>query len=352
MLDKLPKAVKWNDRSLTLLDQRLLPLEECEINCGRIEDVFEAILTLSVRGAPAIGIAAAYGLLVGLLGKTFSLSELKEQLEQRAGYLISARPTAVNLSWAINRMMDLLKDEWSDANSLLDALEREAVNIHAEDIDSCHRIADHGVSLVEKYPQVLTHCNAGSLAVSEMGTALAPIYRAFERGIKVHVYVDETRPLLQGARLTAYELHRVGVDCTLITDNMAASMMAAGKVDMVLVGADRITANGDVANKIGTLNLAILCHHFDIPFYVACPVSTLDLLTGTGAEINIEQRESHEVTGIKGNSHAPDGIKVQNPAFDVTPSELVTGIITETGIINPPFPVNLRSAVQEQSHGH
>lgn len=341
-LDALPRTVSWDNRTLRLLDQRLLPRERSLISCHKIEDVFECIQTLAVRGAPAIGIAAAYGLLVDLFETRRSLPQLKQQLSERAEYLISARPTGVNLPWAVNRMMGVVEGRFNDTGELLERLEREAIAIHQEDIRACHQIGDHGVALVRQYPNVLTHCNAGSLAVSELGTALAPIYRAFEEGVQIHVFVDETRPLLQGARLTAYELQSVGVNYTLITDNMAAHMMAIGEVDMVLVGADRIVANGDVANKIGTLNLAILCQHFNIPFYVACPVSTIDVNTESGADINIEQRKSIEVTHWKGEQIAPDNAHVANPAFDVTPANLVTGIITERGIIRPPFEQNLK----------
>jgi methylthioribose-1-phosphate isomerase len=345
-LSTLPKAVRWNSRVLNLLDQRHLPHEERVITCESIEDVFKAIQTLSVRGAPAIGIAAAYGLLVGLFGTRLPVPELNSELAKRGEYLISARPTAVNLAWAVSRMIAVLVEDFGNTELLLDRLEQEAIDIHNEDIRSCHLIGDHGVSLVQQFPNVLTHCNAGSLAVSEMGTALAPIYRAYEKNIPVHVLIDETRPLLQGARLTAYELQTVGVDCTLITDNMAAYMMASGKVDMVLVGADRITANGDVANKIGTLNLAVLCQYYKLPFYVACPISTIDLETPAGLEIEIEQRDVSEVTHIKGARISPEGMAVQNPAFDVTPWQLVTGIITENGIIRPPYLENLSKTAE------
>ncbi len=339
-LEALPKAVLWKDKQLLILDQRALPEEEITIHCQTIDDVFEAIKTLSVRGAPAIGIAAAYGMLVGLgdEDRQENMPALQSVLRERADYLISARPTAVNLAWAVNRMMGVACEVPDDSVEWLVArLEKEAIEIHQEDIRSCHQIGDYGVSLVKRYPKLLTHCNAGSLAVSEMGTALAPVYRAYEQGVGVHVFVDETRPLLQGARLTAYELSRVGVDCTLISDNMAAAMMSEGRVDMVLVGTDRVTANGDVANKIGTLNLAILCKHFGLPFFVACPISTIDLQTSSGAEIEIEQRQAQEVTHIKDIRVAPVGIRVENPAFDVTPAELVTGIITERGIVYPPY---------------
>ena len=341
-LSGLPRTVLWDNRVLRLLDQRRLPQERSLITCHQVEDVFECIQTLAVRGAPAIGISAAYGLLADLFETRLSLAQLKIHLAERAEYLISARPTAVNLAWAVNRMMRVVEGKFDDTGELLERLEREAIAIHQEDINACHKIGDHGVALLRKYPNVLTHCNAGSLAVSELGTALAPIYRAYEEGVKVHVLVDETRPLLQGTRLTAFELQSVGVPCTLITDNMAAHMMAIGKVDIVLVGADRIVANGDVANKIGTLNLAILCQHFNIPFYVACPVSTIDIDTESGKDINIEQRNSKEITHWRGEQISPDDTNVANPAFDVTPANLVTGIITEKGILRPPFEQNLK----------
>jgi methylthioribose-1-phosphate isomerase len=259
-----------------------------------------------------------------------------ENFNQRCDYLIEARPTAVNLAWAVNRMRKFFL-EHSDETDIFDRLLAEANAIRKEDAMACNAIADVGVSLVEKHPRLLTHCNAGSLAVSELGTALAPIYRAQEKGIDVHVYVDETRPLLQGARLTAYELHRAGIDCTLITDNMAAHVMSEGKVDMVIVGADRIAANGDAANKIGTLNLAILCDYFSIPFYVAVPLSTIDVETASGADIVIEERNPEEVKMFAGQRVAPETVNARSPAFDVTPNKLITGIITDAGLLTAPF---------------
>lgn len=330
-MSQLPRAVEWQAGVVRLLDQRQLPLEEIILSCDKVEQVFDAIKTLTVRGAPAIGIAAAYGLLLEEVAK---LSD--EAFHARCDYLISARPTAVNLEWAIERMRRC----WQSAHNQADKgelLHAEAVAIHEEDRRACHAIADVGLPLVAKHPRLLTHCNAGSLAVSEMGTALAPIYRAHEQGIKVHVYVDETRPLLQGARLTAFELDRAGVDCTLITDNMAAHMMSEGGVDMVIVGADRIAANGDAANKIGTLNLAILCQYFNIPFYVAVPLSTIDMQTNTGREIVIEERDPQEVKSYGGQPVAPRNVKARSPAFDVTPAELITGIITDGGLMSAPL---------------
>ncbi|MFT4631885.1 MAG: methylthioribose-1-phosphate isomerase [Candidatus Pseudothioglobus sp.] len=332
----VPMAVAWRDGKLWLLDQTRLPFVEHVFNCDTLESVFGAIQALKVRGAPAIGIAAAYGMLVDLDPE----GDLPVLLRQRADYLISARPTAVNLAWAVQRMLSVMTAAVHDGlcgNVLKIRLEKEAIAIHEEDRTACRAIGEAGASLVAKFPKVLTHCNAGSLAVSELGTALAPIYVAAARGVPVHVYVDETRPLLQGARLTAFELGRAGVNRTLITDSMAAHVMAQGEVQMVLVGTDRVAANGDVANKIGTLGLAILCQYFGIPFYVACPVSTIDLETLTGAHIHIEQRLGDEVRQVAGIDLAEADTPVFNPAFDVTPAALVTGIITDGGIVTAPF---------------
>lgn len=340
MIDDLPRAVLWERGELSLLDQRKLPhVEEYRV-CRSVEDVFDAISTLTVRGAPAIGIAAAYGLLV----EPSESLDTSAEFERRCDYLISARPTAVNLAWAVNRMRDRYACI-GDSKDRFAIMEEEARSIHQEDARACHAIADVGYPIVKANPRVLTHCNAGSLAVSEMGTALAPIYRAHEKGIKVHVYVDETRPLLQGARLTAYELQRSGVDCTLIADNMAAHIISESGVDMVLVGADRIAANGDAANKIGTLNLAILCQYFRIPFYVAAPVSTIDPDTKDGEHIIIEERDPDEVKVFAGTVVAPPSVKARSPAFDVTPNALIAGIMTEKGLLEPPYFKSISSVI-------
>ena len=330
----MPRSVEWRDNTLILLDQRKLPQVEEVVLCDVIEQVFYGIKTLTVRGAPAIGIAAAYGLLVGSHDK--DATDIRAEFNERCDYLISARPTAVNLAWAVNRMRQCEQRCLNDASLFADLLQ-EAQSIHEEDRVACNAIADVGLPLVEAHPNLLTHCNAGSLAVSELGTALAPIYRARQKGVKVHVFVDETRPLLQGARLTAYELHRNDVDCTLISDNMAAHIMSEGKVDMVIVGADRIAANGDTANKIGTMNLAILCQYFSIPFYVAVPLSTVDIETNSGADIEIEERDPSEVKEYAGHQIAPIGVAARSPAFDVTPHKLITGIITDAGLLEPPY---------------
>ena len=333
MID-MPRSVEWRDNTLVLLDQRKLPQREEVVLCDAIEQVFDSIRTLTVRGAPAIGIAAAYGLLVGSHDK--NAADIHADFNERCDYLISARPTAVNLAWAVNRMRDC-EQRCHNESSLFADLLQEAQSIHEEDRVACNAIADVGLPLVEAHPNLLTHCNAGSLAVSELGTALAPIYRAHQKGVKVHVFVDETRPLLQGARLTAYELHRNDVDCTLISDNMAAHIMSEGKVDMVIVGADRVAANGDAANKIGTMNLAILCQYFSIPFYVAVPLSTVDIETISGDDIEIEERDASEVKEYAGHPIAPVGVAARSPAFDVTPHKLITGIITDAGLLKPPY---------------
>ena len=330
----MPRSVEWRDDTLVLLDQRKLPQIEEVVVCDAIEQVFDGIKTLTVRGAPAIGIAAAYGLLVGSHNK--DASDIRAEFNERCDYLISARPTAVNLAWAVNRMRDCEQRCHNESRLFADLLQ-EAQSIHEEDRVACNAIADVGLPLVEAHPNLLTHCNAGSLAVSELGTALAPIYRAHQKGVKVHVFVDETRPLLQGARLTAYELHRNDVDCTLISDNMAAHIMSEGKVDMVIVGADRVVANGDAANKIGTMNLAILCQYFSIPFYVAVPLSTVDIETTSGDDIAIEERDASEVKEYAGHPIAPIGVAARSPAFDVTPHKLITGIITDVGLLKPPY---------------
>ncbi len=332
----LPLSVIWQDSAVHLLDQTRLPHEESVIVCRDIETVFEAIQTLRVRGAPAIGIAAAYGLILGLSGSV-SLDALKK----RGSYLVSARPTAVNLAWSVNRVMQVARKQTEDRVSI-EVLEREAILIHQEDIAACQAIGRLGLPLVAEHPNLLTHCNAGALAVSELGTALAPVYLANERGHRIHVFVDETRPLLQGARLTAYELTRQGVPNTLISDNMAAHVMSLGRVDAVIVGADRVAINGDVANKIGTLNLAILCRHFEIPFYVACPLSTVDPSTVQGKDIEIEQRSAQEVTHIMKQQISASGLQVYNPAFDVTPASLVSAIVTDKDIVYQPTEAKMK----------
>jgi len=342
-MNSATRSLHWTDGELFLLDQTRLPGEIVEQRQETIQQVWESIKLLRVRGAPAIGIAAAYGLLVGMkLHRDRPVSEFMAKLEENAAYLNSARPTAVNLNWALQRMRGVAARRPVDgASQLYELLVDEAVRIHEEDRALCRAIGEYGLTLLREGAGVLTHCNAGALATSELGTATAPLYLAHERGIGVRVYADETRPLLQGARLTTWELQRAGLDVTLICDNMAATVMAQGLIDLCIVGCDRVAANGDTANKIGTLGVAILARHFNIPLYVACPASTVDLDTPDGSAIVIEERQADEVLFCGARRTAPEGAKVRNPAFDVTPQTLISGFITDRGILRPPYAVAL-----------
>jgi methylthioribose-1-phosphate isomerase len=326
------------DGHLTLIDQTLLPLEVKQLACRDVETVWEAIRSLRVRGAPAIGVAAAYGVCVGLQQADAANSEqLLARLNEVVDRLASSRPTAVNLFWALERMRsraDQLQDTASPGE-IRAALLAEARAIHEEDRAMCRAIGRYGAALLADGQGVLTHCNAGGLATSDYGTALAVIFAADEAGKRIHVYADETRPLLQGARLTAWELQQRGIDVTLICDSMAAQVMREGRVQAVITGADRIAANGDAANKIGTYGVALLAAAHDIPFYVAAPSSTFDLSIPDGEHIPIEQRDPREVTHGFGRQTAPEGIDVYNPAFDVTPARLIQAIVCERGVIQP-----------------
>lgn len=334
------QAVRWADDGVgvRIIDQRLLPERLIERDLRTLDDVTEAIRTLAVRGAPAIGIAGAMGLVAAL---TPNATEPRDALLLRARKLASTigatRPTAVNLSWAMRRMLECAERSVGDAHAMLDAMSADATSILEEDRAMCRRIGEHGVALLTDGARVLTHCNAGALATGGIGTALAPIYVAAERGMHVEVFVDESRPLLQGSRLTAWELQRAGVRVTILTDGMAAALMRERGVDLCIVGADRIAANGDVANKIGTYGLAIVAEHHDVPFVVAAPTSTLDPETPTGNDIVIEQRSPEEVVQLAGSRTAPDGVCVYNPAFDVTPASLVSAIITDRAVHRPPY---------------
>jgi len=339
------QSVRWNADRLDLLDQRLLPEEVVYLQLTTSKDVWDAIKELKVRGAPAIGIAAAYGLYMGVRGETGGVLELLAAVKRERDYLASSRPTAVNLFWALDRLVrkaSELADCGSDAERIKEGLLLEAIAIQSEDEETNRRIGEHALTLFEDGFGVLTHCNAGGLATAKYGTATAPMYLAKERGMNLRVFADETRPVLQGARLTAFELMRAGIDVTLITDNMAAMVMSKGWIQAVIVGTDRVAANGDVANKIGTYGVAVLAKAHNIPFYVACPMSTIDLSTPTGADIPIEERHEDEVTVGFGKRTAPQGVKVFNPAFDVTPAEYVTAIITEKGIVRAPYEHNLK----------
>ncbi len=326
------------DGHLQLIDQTLLPSELTHIACRDVETVWEAIKSLRVRGAPAIGVAAAYGVCVGLqpaLGG--DEAALLDRLERVTQYLATSRPTAVNLFWALERMRAKalgLRGSLPPRH-LAEALLAEAQAIEAEDRQMCRDIGRHGASLLHDGQGVLTHCNAGGLATSDYGTALALFFAAQEMGKRLHVYADETRPLLQGARLTAWELQQRGIEVTLICDSMAAQVMYEGRVSAVVTGADRIAANGDAANKIGTYGVALLAAAHNLPFYVAAPTSTFDLSLRDGSQIPIEQRDPREVTHGFGRATAPEGVQVYNPAFDVTPARLIKAIICERGIIEP-----------------
>ena len=324
---------------LRLIDQTRLPEELIYIELDDTEAIFDAIKRLVVRGAPAIGCAAALGLAaVSQHSQAVNREEFIGEVRKTADRLAASRPTAVNLFWALNRCTDkLLTCALSNMLELKELLLKEALTILEEDISMCRSIGQHGAELIKDGMGILTHCNAGALATSDFGTALSPMYVAHEKGVKFTVYSDETRPLLQGSRLTAWELQRGGVDVVTICDNMAAQVMKEGKVDMVIVGADRVSANGDAANKIGTYGVAILAKYHNIPFYVAIPYSTIDTELETGDLIPIEQRDPDEIRRGFGKLTAPADIAVYNPAFDVTPNELITGIITEKGIIYPPY---------------
>jgi len=389
----VPIAWDAGRKAVRLIDQTLLPTELKYIDIRSFDDMCEAIAMLRVRGAPAIGVGGALGIYLGLAERApGSAARVFEALDELCPRMIGVRPTAVNLSWAVDRVRRAVERAAGDAavaepkavpktqempkalarpkgpegpgspegsegpespepRELLAAALREAVAIADEDAAACRRIGEYGAQLVPDGGRVLTHCNAGALATAGWGTALAALYVARERGKKLRVWADETRPLLQGSRLTAFELAQAGIDVTVICDNMAASLMRAGQVDIVIVGADRVAANGDVCNKIGTYGLACLANMHQIPFIVACPTSTLDLSLGAGDEIPIEQRDPREVTHGFGRQTAPDGVGVYNPAFDVTPNELVTAIVTERGIVRAPYGPGLAAIMDEARVG-
>ncbi|MFI5342231.1 MAG: S-methyl-5-thioribose-1-phosphate isomerase [Candidatus Methylomirabilales bacterium] len=337
-------TVAWTSSgTVRLIDQTRLPTEEVYIECRTIQEVADAILSMRVRGAPAIGVTAAMGLALG--AQTIpagNFKEFSEAVEGMASLLTRTRPTAVNLAWAVRRLLSLVrKSRDLSVPEIKAALVAEARAMQEEDIRINRAMGQHGQSLVPNPARVLTHCNAGGLATAGYGTAVGVIRAAAEAGKRIMVWVDETRPVLQGARLTAWELQRAGIPVTLITDNMAAHFMGRGQVDLVVVGADRIARNGDVANKIGTYGVALLARAHGIPFYVAAPISTLDLSLTNGSRIPIEERPAAEVTHLGGRQLAPAGIRVANPAFDVTPASLVDAIITERGIARPPYDVSL-----------
>ncbi len=343
-------TIEWIDGKVRMIDQTRLPEELVYLEINNVDQMAEAIKSLRIRGAPAIGIAGAFGLLLGL--QNFQ-GEDKEEffnlLHKTAEYLNATRPTAVNLSWALNRMKKMAEENRARAiPEIKQILVKEALQIWEEDRQICRRMGRHGAELIEDGMNILTHCNTGALATADYGTALGVIFTVHQQGKKIHVYVDETRPLLQGARLNMWELMHEGIDATLICDNTAAFVMQQGKVDCVILGADRIARNGDTANKIGTYNLAVLAEKHKLPFYVAAPVSTIDFNIQNGAQIPIEERAPEEVTEGFGKRTAPRGAKVYSPAFDITPNELITAIITEEGILYPPFEENLNKLAMKK----
>lgn len=343
------EPIQWKDETLFVLNQLKLPTVT-EYNPKKtIADVFGAIRDMELRGAPLIGISAGYGMYIGI--RDFSGNDhgaFMAAMRKNGEYLAKARPTAVNLFWAIDRMVDKA-DGLSDRSTAekKKILREEAILIHRQDEENNRRIGENFLPLLKDPMTLLTHCNAGILATSKYGTATAPMYIAKERGWGLKVYADETRPYLQGARLTSYELLRAGINVVLICDNMAGLLMSQGKIDVVITGTDRVAANGDVANKIGTMSLAVLAKHFKIPFYIAAPTATVDMNISTGSEIPIEERSPEEVTNWYGKQIAPDGVDVYNPAFDVTPHELITAIVTENGVVHPPFEKNLKENLRK-----
>ena len=338
-------TVSFDGHEVSLLDQTLLPGQQRRLTINSAAQMHEAIGMLRVRGAPAIGVAAAFGLWLGVRGLSDDLhrAEAEAKLQETRTYLAGARPTAVNLCWALDRCAAQALATGSSTGELKRALLDAAIQLRTAEEATTRLIGEHGADLLSGLSGVLTHCNAGSAATVGLGTALAPIYVASERGQVLRVFADETRPLLQGARITAWELREAGVPVTVITDSMAAVVMRQGLVGAVIVGCDRVAANGDVANKIGTYGVALLARAHGLPFYVAGPTSTIDLGTPDGDHIDIEQRGAHEVTHHGGVPMAPDGVDVFNPAFDVTPAEYVTAIITEKGLVYPPYEPGLRA---------
>jgi methylthioribose-1-phosphate isomerase len=348
----LPTIARENDL-VVMIDQRKLPAQEVYVRCRTAAEVARAIKTMVIRGAPAIGVAAAMGLALGVRRSTATgTQKLAAEFYKLCEMMAATRPTAVNLFWAIDRMKRVFGDAATAGESvdqIKDRMDREAQAIHDEDVASCRAMGAFGAAVVPPEARILTHCNAGALATAGYGTALGVIRGAVEAGKQVVVFADETRPFLQGARLTAWELVRDGIDTTVITDNMAGALMRQGKVNFVVVGADRIAANGDTANKIGTYAVAVLAREHGVPFYVAAPLSTIDLGTPDGSKIPIEERNAREVTHVGKSQLAPAGAQVWNPAFDVTPHELIAGIITEKGIFRAPYTESLRQAFNADS---
>ncbi|SDA48680.1 methylthioribose-1-phosphate isomerase [Butyrivibrio sp. INlla18] len=357
ILDYETVALVDEDDAIEIIDQTLLPgtIETIRLHTGK--EIWDAIYLLQVRGAPAIGVTAGFGLyLLMKHSKTGNYEEFMAELKEKSDYLNSSRPTAVNLSWALKRMESHVVEftgagKSFDLSKTIEEMRAESERIKAEDIDVCKRIGENGLKLINDGYGLLTHCNAGQLATCKYGTATAPMYLAHEKGMNIKVYCDETRPLLQGARLTAFELHSAGIDTTLLCDNMSASLMKTGAINAIFVGCDRVAANGDAANKIGTSVVATVAKRYGIPFYVCAPTSTIDINTKTGDDINIEQRKPEEVTEMWYKERmAPEGVKVYNPAFDVTDNELITGIVTEYGVLKAPYDVAIRKLFEEHKN--
>ena len=346
-------TIEWQDGTVVMIDQRKLPVREVYVRCTTPKAVARAIRTMVIRGAPAIGVAAAMGLALGVRrSKATGTAQLAAEFFKLCDVFAATRPTAVNLFWAIDRMKGAFSQAARSGQSpdeIRATMLGEARRVHDEDVESCRTIGAFGSKVVPEDAHVLTHCNAGALATSGYGTALGVIRAAVEEGKRVAVFADETRPFLQGARLTAWELLRDGIPTTVITDSMAGPLMREGKVDVVVVGADRIAANGDVANKIGTYTVAVLANQHGVPFYVAAPCSTVDLTTPDGSGIPIEERNEREVTHVGSTRIAPEGAGVWNPAFDVTPNNLIAGIVTDHGICRPPYTESLRVACQRHA---
>jgi methylthioribose-1-phosphate isomerase len=346
-------TLEWTDHGVVFIDQTKLPIDEIYVTCTTYQQVADAIRNMIVRGAPAIGVAAAMGIALGIKhSNAETATDLKKDLDQICETIRETRPTAVNLFWAIRRMQDKFDTlRARPISQIRQALVEEAQRMHAEDIAANKAMGRHGATLLPATGGILTHCNAGALATAGYGTALGVIRAAVEQGKKIHVYADETRPFLQGSRLTAWELLKDGIPTTVISDNMAGSMMKQGKIEAIVVGADRIAANGDVANKIGTYSVAILAKEHNIPFYVAAPISTVDLETPDGSQIPIEQRNAKEVTHMAGKQVTPTGVGIENPAFDVTPARYVTAIITEKGVARAPYDQSLRALAESPVFG-
>lgn len=343
------RTIEWTDDGIVMIDQRLLPDQEVYNTYRSVEEVADAIVSMVIRGAPAIGVAASMGVALGI-SRLQPGDDLAEEFAKICSTLAGTRPTARNLFWAIERMRSVFERLRDQPLEVIQArLKEEALKIHAEDIEINRRIGKHGQELLEPSSTVLTHCNAGALATAGYGTALGVVRAAVETGKAIRVFADETRPFLQGSRLTAWEMWKENIPCTLITDSMSGHFMSRGQINAVVVGADRIARNGDVANKIGTYSVAILAREHGIPFYVAAPLSTIDVQVASGAEIPIEERDRKEITQMNGRSLAPESIQVANPAFDITPARLVTAIITEEGVARPPYLKSLTEMFEKAS---